>query len=94
MERMDSDLQLTEAGFNLEAGSRNSMVLMELDGNAPRRTDEDDLSLGASASPTTTTSKWISDASNPYYVNLVNTECTYPSVIIKQLGKILLVLLH
>ena len=91
MEELPAITQLLDAGFNLELGARNTMAVMEISGGGTQpirtdRTDDDDLSLGASASPTTTTSKWVSELSS--IQNVDNTpEYSYPPpVVIKQIG--------
>lgn len=79
---METDRTLAEARFQVEGTPRNNLILCDLGGHPPRRTDEDDLSLGASASPTAnaTEKKWF-DRSNNY--EPTTTEYSYASALIK-----------
>lgn len=51
---MEAERTLAHARFQVEGAARNSLILCDLGGRPPRRVDDDDLTLGASASPTTT----------------------------------------
>ena len=51
---MEAERTLAHARFQVEGTSRNNLILCDLGGRPPRRSDDDDLTLGASASPTTT----------------------------------------
>ncbi|CAL4084063.1 unnamed protein product [Meganyctiphanes norvegica] len=66
VERLESERTLEHAGFQVENTPRNNLILCDLGGQPPRRTDDDDLSLGASASPTanSTEKKWFDRGSN------------------------------
>ncbi|KAG7164653.1 Ubiquitin carboxyl-terminal hydrolase 47-like [Homarus americanus] len=81
VDKMEAERTLADARFQVEGTPRNNLILCDLGGHPPRRTDEDDLSLGASASPTanSTDRKWFDRSNN--YDN--STEYSYPSALIK-----------
>lgn len=54
IEKMEVERTLAHARFQVEGTARNNLILCDLGGRPPRRVDDDDLTLGASASPTTT----------------------------------------
>lgn len=54
IEKMEAERTLAHARFQVEGAARNNLILCDLGGRPPRRVDDDDLTLGASASPTTT----------------------------------------
>lgn len=54
LEKMEAERTLAHARFQVEGTTRNNLILCDLGGRPPRRVDDDDLTLGASASPTTT----------------------------------------
>ncbi|KAK8388169.1 hypothetical protein O3P69_020208 [Scylla paramamosain] len=54
VEKMEAERALAHARFRIEGSARNNLILCDLGGRPPRRADDDDLTLGASASPTTT----------------------------------------
>ena len=78
---MEAERTLADARFQVEGTPRNNCILCDLSGHLPRRTDEDDLSLGASASPTAnaTERKWFDRSTN--YDS--TTEYSYSSALIK-----------
>ncbi|XP_069976340.1 neurofilament heavy polypeptide, partial [Penaeus vannamei] len=81
IDKMEAERTLADARFQVEGTPRNNLILCDLGGHPPRRTDEDDLSLGASASPTASASekKWF-DRSSTYS----NTpEYSYSAALIK-----------
>ncbi|XP_064085460.1 ubiquitin carboxyl-terminal hydrolase 47-like isoform X6 [Macrobrachium nipponense] len=82
IEKMEPERTLADAKFQTEGTPRNNCILCDLNGHLPRRTDEDDLSLGASASPTAnaTERKWFERSTN--YEN-TSTEYSYSSALIK-----------
>lgn len=49
---MEAERALAHAMFRIEGSARNNLILCDLGGRPPRRVDDDDLTLGASASPT------------------------------------------
>ncbi|XP_076039758.1 ubiquitin carboxyl-terminal hydrolase 47-like isoform X2 [Oratosquilla oratoria] len=82
VDKVEPEKSLGEAGFRVEGAQRNNLVLSDQGGVPPRRTDEDDLSLGASASPTANSAekKWFERSNN--YEN--PPEYSYSSALIKQ----------
>lgn len=82
VEKMEAERTLADARFQVEGTPRNNLILCDLNGHLPHRTDEDDLSLGASASPTAnaTERKWF-DRSSSHYDN--TPEYSYASALIK-----------
>ncbi|XP_071518202.1 ubiquitin carboxyl-terminal hydrolase 47 isoform X4 [Panulirus ornatus] len=81
VDKLEAERTLAHARFQVEDTPRNNLILCDLGGHPPRRTDEDDLSLGASASPTAnaTERKWF-DRSNNYDST---PDYSYPSTLIK-----------
>ncbi|KAK7069616.1 Ubiquitin carboxyl-terminal hydrolase 47, partial [Halocaridina rubra] len=82
IEKMEAERTLADARFQVEGTPRNNLILCDLNGHLPHKTDEDDLSLGASASPTAnaTERKWF-DRSSSHYDN--TPEYSYSSALIK-----------
>ncbi|MPC11301.1 Ubiquitin carboxyl-terminal hydrolase 64E [Portunus trituberculatus] len=55
VEKMEAERALAHARFRIEGSARNNLILCDLGGHPPRQTDDDDLTLGASASPSIVT---------------------------------------